>query len=151
MGEDSARHRAEWEERGERADYHVEAQRRRSEQESAKAQVMVDRFVAQATQAGLATEELTARPWSGPGRYRTGVVGWYLRRDRSIGVGLDGSYYVLVVAPLRFGRWRTVPVAPSPPPLQVGQGARDGESVALDALLEMRLQWPVSTEGSTRD
>ena len=111
---------------GERAEYHVEAQRRRSEQESAKAQVMVDRFVAQATQAGLATEELTARPWSGPARYRTGVVGWYLRRDRSIGVGLDGSYYVLVVAPVRFGRWRTVPVAPSPPPLHVGQGARDG-------------------------
>ena len=147
MGEDSAKDGGERDERAERADYHVEAQRRRSAQESVKAQVMVDRFVAQATQAGLATEELTARPWSGRGRYRTGVVGWYLRRDRSIGVGLDGSYYVLVVAPERFGRWRTVPVDPTPPPLQVGQGARDGESVALDALLEMRLEWPVSTEG----
>jgi hypothetical protein len=138
MGEDAAKHRAE---RAERADYHVEAQRRRGEQESAKAQVLVDRFVAQATQAGLATEELTARPWSGRGRYRTGVVGWYLRRDRSIGVGLDGSYYVLVVAPERFGRWRTVPLEPTPPPLQVGQGARDGESIALKNLLELRLQW----------
>jgi len=138
MGEDPARRRAE---RAERASYHVEAQRRRSEQESAEAQVLVDRFVARATQAGLATEELTARPWSGRGRYRTGVVGWYLRRDRSVGVGLDGGYYVLVVAPERFGRWRTVPVDPSPPPLQVGQGARDGESVALDVLLEMRLHW----------
>ena len=138
MGEDPARRRAE---RAERASYHGEAQRRRSEQESAEAQVLVDRFVAQATQAGLATEELTARPWSGRGRYRTGVVGWYLRRDRSVGVGLDGGYYVLVVAPERFGRWRTVPVDPSPPPLQVGQGARDGESVALDVLLEMRLHW----------
>ena len=137
MGEDPARRRAE---RAERASYHVEAQRRRSEQESAEAQVLVDRFVAQATQQGLATEELRARPWSGRGRYRTGVVGWYLRRDRSVGVGLDGGYYVLVVAPERFGRWRTVPVSPSPPPLQVGQGARDGESVALDVLLEMRLQ-----------
>ncbi len=111
MGEDAVQRRAE---RAERADYHVEAQRRRSEQESAKAQVLVDRFVAQATQEGLATEELTARPWSGRGRYRTGVVGWYLRRDRSIGVGLDGSYYVLVVAPERFGRWRTVPGRPDP-------------------------------------
>ena len=138
MGEDAARRRAE---RAERASYHVEAQRRRSEQESAEAQVLVDRFVAQATRAGLATEELTARPWSGRGRYRTGVVGWYLRRDRSVGVGLDGGYYVLVVAPERFGRWRTVSVDPSPPPLQVGQGARDGESVALDVLLEMRLHW----------
>jgi hypothetical protein len=144
MVEDAPMRRAE---RAERADYHVEAQRLRSVQESAKAQLLIDRFVAQATQAGLATGELTARPWSGRGRYRTGVVGWYVRRDRSLGVGLDGSYYVLVVAPERFGRWRTVPVDPTPPPLQVGQGARDGESVSLDALLEMRLQWPDSTDG----
>jgi hypothetical protein len=143
MGDDAAKRRAG---RAERADYHVEAQRRRSEQESAKAQLLADRFVAQAAQAGLATEELTARPWSRRGRYRTGVVGWYLRRDRSVGVGLDGGYYVLVVAPKRFGRWRTVPVDPSPPPLQVGSGARDGESVALDVLLEMRLQWSGSPE-----
>ena len=138
MDEDAAKH---GDERAERADYHVEAQRRRSARESAKAQVLVDRFVAQATQAGLATEELTARPWSGRGRYRTGVVGWYLRRDRSLGVGLDGSYYVLVVAPERFGRWRTVALDPTPPPLQVGQGGRDGESIALKNLLELRLQW----------
>ena len=138
MDEDPAKRR---EERGERAAQHVEAQRRRSEQESAKAQVLIDRFVAQAVQAGLPTQELTARPWSGRGRYRTGVVGWYLRRDRSVGVGLDGSYYMLVVAPERFGRWRTVPVGPTPPPLQVGRGARDGESVALDVLLEMRMKW----------
>jgi hypothetical protein len=144
MGEDAAKRRAE---RAERAMYHAEAQRRRSEQEAAEAQVLVDRFVAQATQAGLATEELRARPWSGRGRYRTGVVGWYLRRDRSVGVSVDGGYYVLVVAPERFGRWRTVPVVPSPPPLQVGRGARDGESVALDVLLEMRLRWSSSGEG----
>ena len=137
MGDDPAKRRAE---RAERADYHVEAQRRRSEQDSAKAQVLVDRFVARATEAGLATEELTARPWTGRGRYRTGVVGWYLRRDRSVGVDMDGRFYVLVVAPERFGRWRTVRVDPTPPPLQVGRGARDGESVTLDALLEMRLQ-----------
>jgi hypothetical protein len=144
MDEEKARRRAK---RAERADYHVEAQRRRSEQESAQAQVLVDRFVARATDAGLATEELTARPWTGRGRYRTGVVGWYLRRDRSVGVGVDGGYYMLVVPPVRFGRWRTVRVDPTPPPLQVGKGARDGESVALDALLEMRLEWPGASAG----
>ncbi len=136
MGEDAQERRAE---RAEAADYHVEAQRRRSERESAKAQLLLDRFVEYATRAGVPTQELTARPWSGRGRYRTGVVGWYLRGDQSIGLGVDGSYYVLVVPPERFGRWRTVPVAPTPPPLQVGQGARDGESVALDVLLQMRL------------
>jgi hypothetical protein len=120
--------------------YHVESLQRRGERESAQAQVLIDRFVVQATQAGLATEELKARPWSGGGHYRTGLVGWYLRRDHSIGVGVDGGYYVLLVAPVRFGRWRTVPVAPSPPPLQVGRGGRDGESISLDALLELLLR-----------
>ena len=56
-------------------------------------------------------------------------------------MSVDGGYYVLVVPPQRFGRWRTVDVAPTPPPLQVGKGARDGESVALDTLLELRWQW----------
>ncbi|MGY1603481.1 hypothetical protein [Geodermatophilus sp. SYSU D00815] len=144
MDEDAARRRAA---RGELADFHIEAQRRRDEQESAKAQVLVDRFVQRARQARLATEELTARPWSGHGRYRTGVTGWYLNRDRSVGVDPDGRYYQLVVPPVRFGRWRTVPVEPTPPPLQVGKGARDGESVTLEALLEARLQWPAPGEG----
>jgi len=139
MPDDAARRRAE---RAEHAAYHLQAQRRRQERESAQAQLLVDRFVERARQAGLATEELTARPWSGRGRYRTGIEGWYLRRDRSVGVGVDGGYYSLVVAPERFGRWRTVTLAPTPPPLQVGQGARDGESVTLEALLEMRLSWP---------
>jgi hypothetical protein len=136
VDEDAAQRRAE---RAERANHHRRAQNARSEEEATRAQVLIDRFVAQAVKAGLGTEELTARPWSGRGRYRTGVVGWYLRSDGSIGVGEDGSYYVLVVPPVRFGRWRTVTVEPTPPALVVGKGARDGESVALDALLEMRL------------
>lgn len=141
MSDDAARRRAE---RAERADEHRAAQQRRREQESAKAQTLIDRFVEQALEAGLATEELTARPWSGHGRYRTGLVGWYLRTDRSIGVGRDGAYYALTVPPVRFGRWRRVHVEPTAPPLQVGEGARDGESIALATLLELRLSWPRS-------
>jgi hypothetical protein len=144
MTEDPARRRAE---RAERAAEHLEAQRRRAEQESAEAQVLVDRFVEQARQAGLPTQELTARPWTGGGRYRTGVEGWYLRRDRSVGVGADGGYYVLVVAPVRFGRWRPVRVDPTPPPLQVGAGARDGESATLRELLDLRLRWEDGPQG----
>ncbi len=127
--------------RAERADQHVAARRLQDERESARAQLLVDRFVAQARRAGLATEELTARPWSGRGRYRTGVTGWYLRKGRSVGVGEDGRYYVLVVAPVRFGRWRTVRLEPTPPPLVVGRGARDGEAIDLEALLALRLRW----------
>jgi hypothetical protein len=138
MAEDPAHRRTD---PGELAEYHVAAQRRREEQESAKARVLIDRFLARAREQGLATEELTARPWSGRGRYRTGVVGWFLRRDLSVGVGTDGAYYQLVVPPTRFGRWRAVPLTPTPPPLQVGKGARDGESVTLAELLDARLQW----------
>ena len=144
MAEDAERRRADL---TERANYHVEAMRRRDEEESAKAQVLLDRFVEQAKQAALPTEELTARPWSGRGRYRTGVVGWYLLRNRSVGVGVDGSYYLLTVPPVRFGLVRTVRIHPTPPPLQVGKGARDGESFALAELLEMRLHWPAAAEG----
>jgi hypothetical protein len=138
MSEDAAQRRAE---QAERANYHVQAQRRRSQEESAKAQVLIDRFVERATQAGLPTEELMARPWSGSGSYRTGVTGWYLKRNRSVGVDVDGGFYVLSVAPVRFGSWRTVRIEPSPPPLVVGKGAGDGEVFDLDDLLEKRLQW----------
>ncbi len=141
MNEEAADRRAE---RAEQAGLHREAQRRGREQESARAQVLIDAFVERAARDGLEPEELMARPWSGRGRYRTGVAGWYLRRDRSVGVGRDGGYYVLVVAPVRFGRWRTVPVEPSPPPLVVGQGGRDGDAAALDELLRLRLQWPAA-------
>ena len=140
MTDEAERRRAE---RRERADEQSAAHRRRREQESAKAQLLVDRFVARARELRLPTEELTARPWTGRGRYRTDVVGWYLRLDRSIGVSADGGYYVLTVPPVRFGRWRTIRLEPTPPPLQVGEGARDGESIALAALLELRLGGPL--------
>ncbi len=138
MSEDAARHRAE---AAERAAYHAAANRRRAEEEATKAQLLIDRFVERATQAGLPTEELTARPWSGSGRYRTGVEGWFLRRNGSVGIGTDGSFYVLNVAPVPLGRWRTVRIEPSPPPLIVGKGGGDGETFALDELLDKRLNW----------
>ncbi len=138
MDDEAARRRAEL---AAQADYHEDALRRRRERESADAQGLIDRFVARATEAGLATEELVARPWSGSGRYRTGLVGWHLRHDESIGVDRKGAFYVLVVAPQRFGRWRTVAIEPTPPPLQPGLGARDGESATLEELLELRLRW----------
>jgi hypothetical protein len=138
MTEDATRRRAE---AAERAAYHAAANRRRAEEEAARAQVLIDRFVRRAEEAGLPTEELTARPWSARGRYPTGIHGWFLRRDGSVGVGTDGRFYVLTVAPVPFGRWRTVRVEPSPPPLVVGRGAGDGEVFDLDVLLEKRLGW----------
>ena len=125
---------------GERADYHVRMQEQRRARESAKAQVLIDEFVGTARDRGLATTELSARTWSGSRRYGTGVQGWYLRLDRSVGVDPDGRYYVLLVPPRPLARFRGVEVAPSDPPLQVGEGARDGESIALSELLRLRLE-----------
>jgi hypothetical protein len=138
MDEEAADRRSEL---AEQADYHAQALQRRNERESAEAQVLIDNFIARATAAQLPTEELVARPWSGHGRYRTGIEGWYLRRNQSLGVSRDGGYYLLVVAPQRFGRWRTVTLEPSPPSLEPGRGARDGESATLTELLELRLLW----------
>ena len=144
MNDDAAERRREL---TERAAYHADALRRRDAEESAKAQILIDRFVAQANQMGLPTEELTARPWSGRGRYRTGIEGWYLRANGSVGVGTDGTFYVLNVPPVRFGRWRSVHVDPTPPPLVVGKGAGDGEVFDLDVLLQKRLRWSDSEPG----
>lgn len=139
MSDESASSRRE--ELAAQAHYHVEAQRRAEAQESAKAQLLIDEFVRRAKELGIPTEELTSKPWSGGGRYRTGVTGWYLKRDKSLAVGEDGRYYQLTVMPQRFGRFRRVPVEPTPPPLQVGKGARDGESMTLEVLLGMRYDW----------
>ena len=132
-------------ERAARAESHGEARRRVTDQDTTKAQALLDDFLSEAARVGLPAERLTARPWSGGGRYRTQVTGWYLRKDRSIGLGTDGAYYVLVVAPVRLGRWRTVEVHPTPPRLQVAEGGRDGDAVALDHLLELRFTWDDAT------
>lgn len=125
---------------GARADYHVRMQEQRRARESAKAQVLLDEFVRTALERGLATTDLTARTWKGSGRYRTGVRGWYLRLDRSVGVDPEGRYYSLLVPPRSLARFRGVEVSPSDPPLQVGEGARDGESITLAELLRLRLE-----------
>ncbi|MFC8502878.1 hypothetical protein ACFUC1_10975 [Pedococcus sp. NPDC057267] len=125
---------------GERADYHVRMQEQRRARESAKAQVLLEEFVRTALERGLATTDLTARTWKGSSRYRTGVRGWYLRLDRSVAVDPDGRYYSLLVPPRSLARFRGVEVAPTDPPLQVGEGARDGESVTLAELLRLRLE-----------
>lgn len=141
---------------GDAAAYHVRAQAAAEAAEARRAQVLVDAFVARVRELGVPSEELTARPWSGSGRYRTGVRGWYLRSDKALAVSEDGGYYQLVVAPQRFGRWRRVALDPVPPPLQTGRGGRDGESVALDQLLALRLGWddvpqgPEASGGSRR-
>ena len=115
-----------------------EATRRAGETEQARA--LVAAFVREAQERGLRTQRLEVRPYSGRGTYRTDVEGWYVRRDRSLGIGADGAFYVLSVPASLRGRLTGARLEPSDPPLVAGRGGRDGHAMALDALLRQRLE-----------
>ena len=112
-----------------------------------QARRLVTEFVAEAQRRGFSTTELRARAGDSSVTYRCGLVGWYLRRDGSLGVTERGDMYVLT-APKRFlAAFRGVTLAPTEPRTQAGIGARDGESIALTSLLALRLDagddWPI--------
>ncbi len=134
--------------RREAAQVHAERLERVRAEQTERARRMVEAFAAEATGRGLRTRPLLARPGEGPPTYRTGLTGWYLNRDGSLGVTPDGGYYVLVSPTSLRARFLGVTLQPADPPLQVGAGGRDGESIALDVLLELRLaagdDWPVA-------
>ena len=107
--------------------------------ESKQAQVLIDRFVANARERGIAPQALRATLYSGQ-NVKTDKVGWYLRKNQSLAIGEDGSYYILTVP----GGWRErltgVKLKPSAPPMVVGKGGRDGESGDLAEFLRWRLE-----------
>ena len=82
---------------------------------------------------------MRARSYSGRS-YRTPLRGWYLNSDRTIAVGDDGAYYSLLVPPSATGWLTGVTPQPEKPRLIVGEGARDGESIPLARLLDLRLR-----------
>ncbi|WP_413452333.1 hypothetical protein AA0Y32_11310 [Georgenia phoenicis] len=87
----------------------------------------------------LAPEPLRVRGYGGRGEARSDVTGWYLRTDRSAGVSTAGDFYLLT-APLGLrDRLRGVALEPSPPPMVLGAGGRDGESIDLPDALERLL------------
>ena len=106
--------------------------------ESKQAQVLIDRFVAEARERGIAPEPLRATLYTGQ-TVKTDKMGWYLRNNKNLAIGEDGSYYVLTVPGGFRERLTGVKLKPSPPPLVVGKGARDGESGDLAEFLRWRL------------
>jgi hypothetical protein len=89
---------------------------------------------------------LRARSLDGRSRYRTDLHGWYLKRDRSIAVDTAGRFFVMSAPASLRARISGVTLAPDDPPMVVGAGGRDGDSMDLPALLELRLDagddWP---------
>lgn len=124
--------------RREAAAVHAERLASREQAANDRARALLAEFVA------VAREQLPAQPlrvlgYGGRGSARSNVTGWYLRGDRTSGVSTSGEFYVLT-APLTL-RDRLVGVEPvaSPPPMVLGAGGKDGESLDLPVALERLL------------
>ncbi|MGC4175180.1 hypothetical protein [Demequina sp.] len=117
----------------------AQAMARAREAEAATARVLVEQFARDAIAAGVRPERLTARAYNGSTRYKTQVTGWYLKRDRSLGISTDGVFYVLSTAGGVAARFTGVTLEPGEPLLEIGRGARDGESMPLTDALAGRL------------
>jgi hypothetical protein len=125
--------------RAEEAARRVELAAGQERAESVKAQVLIDQFLVDAEAAGVAPEPLKATLYTGQS-VKTDKQGWYLRKNHSVAIGDDGSYYILTVPGGWTERLRGVRLTPSPPPLIVGKGGRDGETGDLAEFLRARLQ-----------
>jgi len=133
-------HQEEWHRRRRHAvTVHATAQERLRAAEVTQARALVADFARRARERDLPAEQLMARAYSGRGRYRTGLRGWYLKSDRSMAVGEDGEFYLLAVPASLRARVAGVTLRPDDPPLVVGRGGRDGESIPLVTLLERAL------------
>lgn len=114
---------------------------RQAEHERATEKILaaIERYRA----AGIDPIPLRAKPYTGGGTIRTALSGWYLKKDCSIAIDVEGRFYILRVDGGLRSRLRGATPEPSLAPLVVGRGARDGETFAIDELLQMRLEDPV--------
>ena len=127
---------ARWrEERRAAAAAHGELLASRQRAESAQAQELIDAFLRRALTFGPSPEPLSARSYDGRARYRTPLVGWYLRRDETVAIDTDGKFYVLTTPSSLAARFRGVTPEPSAPPLVIGAGGKDGESLDMSEAL----------------
>ena len=128
--------------RKEAAATHARELERRRQVESAQARRMIAEFVAEARRRGVPPTPLHARSYDGRQRYRTGLEGWYLRKNQSVAVGTDGEFYILTVPRRLRSLVSGADPEPSDPPMILGKGARDGESLDLVDALRIALGDP---------
>jgi hypothetical protein len=106
--------------------------------ESIAAQELVDAFVAQAAERGLEPEPLRALLMDGT-RVKSDQVGWYVNKGQTLAIAPDGRFFQLLTTGGRLARFTGVKLTPSPPPLVVGRGGRDGETGDLKDFLARAL------------
>ncbi|MFP5417470.1 MAG: hypothetical protein ACLGHZ_11480 [Actinomycetes bacterium] len=107
--------------------------------EAQAAQELIDAFVARALAEGPPPERLFATQLDGR-VVRTDKTGWYVNRKKTIGIGVDGKWYVLTVPSSAMARFTGVRLDASSPELVVGRGGRDGESGDLSEFLDRVLK-----------
>jgi len=115
---------------------HAAAQRQVRAADSQRARELIAAFIESARALGPAPTPLRARGYGGHSSYRTGLTGWLLHTDGRMAIGADGEFYLLSVPSTLRGRLTGVRLEPQDPPLQVGRGAGDGESISLAELLQ---------------
>lgn len=128
----------------ERSNYEIRAEALREGKafESRRAQTLLDSFTAAALAQSLPAERLRVRGYGGKGSASSNVIGWYVRHDHSMGVGTDGKLYRLAVPLGIMERLRGVTLRPMDPPMVLGAGGRDGDSIDLvDALKRLLPEW----------
>lgn len=118
----------------------------RKDVEHARARALLAEFTAVARDR-LPAERLVVQGYGGRGTAKSDVEGWYLRLDRTIGLSTEGEFYVLTAPLSGLDRIRGVHLEPTPPPLVIGAGGKDGDSIELVAALDRLL--PGWRQGST--
>ena len=97
-------------------------------------------FVDEARERELATTSLRSKAQNGRTTYRTALTGWYLKRNGSLAIGVDGGFYIMSSPPsLRADS----PVRSSSPFRAATRRRRrrqGRESMPLEELLRLRLE-----------
>lgn len=113
--------------------HELEAGARRTE--AVAAQKVIDEFMVQARRLGIDPVPLEATLMNGR-TAKTDKRGWYVNNRRSLAVGENGEYYVLVVPSTKWARFTGIKLEASDPSLEVSRGGRDGESGPLVEFLD---------------
>lgn len=128
----------------ERSNYEIRAESLRAGKafEARRAQKLIDSFTAAALAASLPTTRLRVRGYGGRGTASSNISGWYIRHDQSMGIGTDSRLYRLALPLSMLDRIRGVELQPMDPPMVLGAGGRDGDSIDLvDALQRLLPEW----------
>lgn len=122
-------------------------QRRRGAKRTRATRIM-GLFLKVTHEKGLRDIPLRVRGHAG-GNARAPLRGWYLRTNRTVGIGTQGRYYVLLMLLSLTQRLRRVGPENRPIPMTIGEGGRDDDTVPLHLVLGRLLpDWEESSPES---